>query len=193
MKKVIEILVIAGMIFLTSSCRSQGNFSVKETAKFGAGFASGVLAHETGHYLVAKAEGMDNVKIHPTKVTYEYDKYSKSAERNIAMAGFGADIIGSEIVMSNDKLFPKDNNFVLGYLAWTMIEPLSYTLRHELSSNGYGDLKGLDETGIDARAVEVGLIAHAALTYYRLKKNPDFPLYVEAGPDRVFANWKWRF
>lgn len=190
----VKLIALIGIVFLTSSCRNQtGEISIKESLKFGAGFASGILSHEVGHYIVAKIEGMDNIRFRSTKVTYEYDEYCKSKKRNVAFGGFGADILSSEILMSNDRLFPKDNSFVLGWLAWTMFEPISYTLRHELSSNGYGDLKDLEDTGVDARVVEAGLIAHGILTYYRLSKNPDFPLYVRASSDKVYVGAKWRF
>ena len=190
----IKAMVLVGIVVCTSSCRTQtGNLSAKETLKFGAGFASGILFHEVGHYTVAKMEGMDNVKQHPTKVTYKYDKYNESKKRNIAFGGFVADVISSEILMSSDRLFPKDNFFVLGWLTWTMFEPISYTLRHEFSSDGYGDLKDLEDTRVNSRIVEATLIAHGILTYYRLSKNPDFPLYVRTSSGRVYVGTRWRF
>lgn len=192
--KMIKALVLVGIVVFVSSCRTQtGSLSVKKSLEFGAGFASGILFHEVGHYTVAKLEGMDNVKLHPTKVTYEYDEYNKSKKRNIAFGGFAADIISSEILLASDKHFPKNNSFVLGWLAWTIFEPISYTLRHEFSSGGYGDLRDLENTGVNSRVVEVALIAHGILTYYRLSKNPDFPLFVRTSSDKVYVGMKWRF
>lgn len=189
--RMIKTVVLVGIVVFVSSCRTQtGDLSLKKSLQFGAGFASGILFHEVGHYAMAKVEGMDNVKLHPTKVTYEYDEYNKSKQRNIAFGGFGADILSSEILLANDKYFPKDNSFVLGWLAWTMFEPISYTLRHEFSSDGYGDLRDLENTGVNARVVETALIAHGILTYYRLSKNPDFPLFVRASSDKVYVGLK---
>ena len=193
--KTVKLIALVGMIFLASSCTSQsGKISAIETSKFAAGFGAATLVHEAGHYVVANLEGMNNVRIHPTKVTYEYDTYSKSAKRNIAMAGFGADFASTRLLMSNDEWFPKDNNFVLGYLARNMVHPVFATLRYELGFDGkYDDLRSLKETGVSPQLVEAGLIAHAALTYYQLKHNPKSPLYIEASPRKVGLNLIHRF
>ena len=194
--KTVKLIALFGIIFLASSCTSQSTERVSaiETGKFGAGIAAGIAGHELGHYAVGKLQGMDNVRIRPFKTTYSYEKYDESKDRNFLLGGFASDIIGSEIVMSNDKLFPKDNNFVLGYLAWTMFEPISYTLRHEFGWEGEnGDLRGLEETGMNVEYLEIGMIAHSALTYYRLRHNPSSPLYVEASPSKVLLGAKWEF
>ena len=192
--KMIKVMVLVGIVVFASSCQTQtGSLSIKKSLEFGAGFASGVLFHEVGHYTVAELEGMDNVRLSLTKVTYEYDKYNKSKKRNIAFGGFAADIISSEILLANDKHFPKNNSFILGWLTWTIFEPISYTLRHEFSSDGYGDLRDLEDTGVNSRVVEAALIAHGIFTYYRLTKNPDFPLFVRASSDKVYVGAKWRF
>ncbi len=193
--KAIKLALLIGIIFLGTSCRSQsGKISAVETVKFATGITAGIASHEFGHYAVGKLQGMDNVKLRPFKTTYTYEKYDKSKARNFLLGGFASDVIGSEVVMSNDKLFPKDNNFVLGYLAWTMIEPISYTIRHEFGWEGEnGDLRGLERTGMKTEWLEVGMIAHSALTYYRLRHNPKSPLYVEASPSKVLLGAKWEF
>lgn len=196
MKKTINILFLVGLVFAVSSCRSQstGKISGIEIGKFSAGFAAGWRLHEAGHFVTGKLEGLDNLKMGLTETTYTYEKYDKSKDRNFLLGGFAFDVIGSEVVMSNDRLFPKNNNFVLGYLAWTMIEPISYTLRHEFGWEGEnGDLRGLERVGVNPQMMEAGLLAHAALTYYRLRHNPTSPLYVEASPRKVMLGAKWEF
>jgi hypothetical protein len=144
-KRVIMVVMVAGMIasfaysvsvFAEESVFTEGvkltpseaRWSlVKKAAVFGTGFVAGGLFHEIGHYAVAKMEGMNNVQLHPTRVTYTYKEYNRRKRRNIAAAGFMADILGSEMLLASDKLFPKDNAFVLGWLFWTIYEPISYT------------------------------------------------------------------
>lgn len=192
--RTIKTVLLVGIVLFVSSCQTQTEgLSFKKNLKFGAGFASGILFHEVGHYAVAKAEGMDNVKLYPTKVTYEHDKYDESKKRNVAFGGFAADVISSEVLLASDKHFPKNNPFILGWLAWTVFEPFSCTLRHELSSNGCGDLKDLEDTGVNPHVVEAALIAHGIFTYYPLTKNPDFPLSVTVSNEGFIVGLKWRF
>lgn len=181
---------------------SQARWSLaKKSLGFGAGFVSGGLFHEVGHFTVAKLEGMKNVRLHPTKVTYEYkpydtyeyNEYDRIKRRNIAAAGFAADVLSSEILLASDKYFPKDNSFVLGWLFWTIFEPVSYTLRHELSSDGCGDLKNLEETGVNARVVEGALLAHGALTVYRLYRKKEVPLFIKVTRDEIGIGLRWEW
>lgn len=189
MKSVICVMVTV----LASGCSIQTEkLTAGKVLQFGAGVGSGLLCHEAGHYVVAKAEELEYVKFRGMEVTY-CGEASRSEKMAFYAAGFGADIISSEILMSNNKLFPKDNCFVLGWLAWTMFEPFSYTLRHELSSDGYGDLRGLDEAGVNSELVEVGLIAHSVLTYYRLNKNPDFPIRVSIEKSACIFGLEYHF
>jgi hypothetical protein len=173
---------------------SQARWSLaKKALGLGAGFVAGSIFHELGHYTIAKMEGMDNVQLHATKVTYTYKEYNRRKRRNIAAGGFMADVFSSEILLASNK-FPKDNSFVLGWLLWTIYNPINYTLRHEFSSiNGYDDLKNLDETGIDATFAETGLLAHAALTAYRLWKNPDVPIFIRTTSREIMVGLEWKF
>jgi len=189
------IISIVVVMLACSSCRV--DIESKPTAgkilEFGAGFASGLLSHEAGHYVVAKAEELDEVRFRGTKITYS-GRVSGAERRMFYGAGFGADVISSEILMSSNRLFPKDNTYVLGWLAWSVFEPFSYTARNEFGFwNRDSDLRGLRDAGVSPRAVEIGLIAHACLTYYRLSRNPDFPIHVSFAPDRFLVGAEWRF
>jgi hypothetical protein len=188
----IGILVIVMLTCSSCTVRMNEDLTASKVLQFGAGFGAGMLSHETGHYMVAKAEGLDNVKFRFTEVTYE-GRASQTERQNFYAGGFGADILSSEVLMASNKLFPKDNFFVLGWLAWTVFEPFSYTVRNEFSSDGYGDLRGLKEAGVSPRAVEATLIAHGLLTCYRLSKNPDFPISVSAISDGFIVGAEWRF
>ena len=199
----IKTLIIVTLVSLTG-CRSQsGEFSMKRTAGFAGGAFAAAMVHEGGHYIAAKSEGANNVRLGIPKTTCEYDKYDKSSERNIAGAGFIANAVATEAIMASDKFFPKDNSFVLGYLTWAIVEPLTYVARHELNwsigSWGDHDLRVLDETGVDTRIVEGVLIGHALLTGYRLLNNsqflngPDLPLFIRPSSNGVLVSAKFQF
>jgi len=138
---------------------------VKESAGFVGGFASGVLFHEFGHEFMAELEGVD--------LDWDLKRGRWTAQtsgnklRNIAFGGFGAQIISTEILLGNDKI-PKKNSYVLGWLAFNVINEIIYPLRDELQDGGYGDLKTLRKTGVNTNFVNFGLIAHGLWTAYRV-------------------------
>ncbi len=161
----------------------------KKGMGFAAGFASGFLFHEAGHEVVARAENVD--------MSWNGDNRwfaktsSDSKLRNIAFAGFGAQVVSTEVILGIDKI-PKDNAYVLGWLAFNVLNSFLYPLRNELQG-GYGDLETLRRTGIDTGYVEIGMVAYGLLTAYRVYKNPKFIPYVKATKEEIIFGVGWRF
>ena len=113
-----------------------------------------------------------------------------NAERNVSLAGFAVDVIGSNIIMSADEI-PKDNSFVLGILAYQLINPLFYIAKHEL--DGHGDLEAYERHGGDAVPIELGLIINSAFNLYRLYRDPGFRAFVRITKEETSIVLKWEF
>ena len=159
----------------------------KKGTGFAAGLASGFLFHEAGHEVVARAENVN--------MSWSGDRWtvrtSGGSLRNIAWAGFGAQVISTEVILGFDKI-PKDNAYVLGWLAFNILNSFTYPLRNELQ-NGYGDLETLRRTGVDTGYVEIGMVVYGLLTAYRIYHNPKFIPYIRATKEEVALGIGWRF
>lgn len=195
MKKSKVAVVIAVLLFFLCSYSFAFADEIKEArinlAKKSAGFVggclSGFLFHEAGHEIIAKVENVD--------MSWSGDRWtartSGGSLRNIAWAGFGAQVISTEIILGIDQI-PKDNSYVLGWLAFNVFNSFLYPLRNEFG-NGYGDLEMLHRTGIDTAYVEVGLVAYGLLTAYRVYHNPKFIPFIKTTKEEVVLGIGWRF
>ncbi len=167
---------------------AQWNLAVK-TGSFTAGIVSGLIFHELGHEIVAHQEGVD---IEWSGTEWYTDNASASQHRNISIAGFGMQILSTEVILRS-KSIPKDSSFVLGWLTYNIVNQITYPLQNELSSNGYDDLANYKKNGGNVKVLEVGLIAHAIWSFYRLKNNPDTPFFIRATRDEVRVGLGWKF
>jgi len=190
-------LFVAVMAFLGSNIgvawadeASEARWNLaKKGAGFVAGFASGFLFHEAGHEIMARVEGADTDW--SAGIRWTVRDVSNRSLRNIAWAGFGAQVVSTEVLLGFDKI-PKDNAYILGWLTFNVFESLLYPLRNELQG-GYGDLETLRKTGIDTGYVEIGMIAYGLVTAYRIYKNPKFIPYVRATREEVVLGIGWKF
>ncbi len=196
MKRLISVMVIIVALFLgyvTSvnaeeiGANSRLNIA-KKTAGFVAGLASGIFSHEAGHEIVSRLEDVDLDWSGAHWTVHETDK---NKVRHIALAGFGAQIISTEIILGVDQI-PKDNAYVLGWLAFNVFNSFYYPLVNQLRG-GYGDIETLRKNGIDTAYVEIGLIAHGLLTAYRVYNNPKFIPYVKATKEELILGISWSF
>lgn len=180
------ILVSNGTALADEASEARWNLA-KKGIGFVAGLTSGFLFHEIGHEIVARAEGAD--------INWSDNRWTARASgnslRNIAWAGFGAQVISTEVILGVEKI-PKDNAYVLGWLAFNICNSLIYPLRNELQ-NGYGDLETLRRTGIDTAYVEIGLVAYGLLTAYRVYHNPKFIPYIKTTKEEIVLGVSWRF
>jgi hypothetical protein len=162
---------------------------VQKAGGFTAGVMSGLAFHELGHHAVAKAEGID---IDWADDSWWVDSASDSQYRNISIAGFGAQILSTEVILRSESI-PKGNSYVLGWLTFNILNQIAYPLRNELSSDGFGDLGTYEKYGGNVEVLEAGLIAHAIWSWYRLKNNPDTPIFIRATSDEVRIGLGWKF
>ena len=163
----------------------------KKTTGFIAGWASGFFFHEAGHEIVARLEGVDMGWSGVFNTRWTVFTSNKNKLRHIALAGFGAQIVSTEIILGIDQI-PKDNAYVLGWLAFNVFNSFYYPLVNQLRG-GYGDIETVRKTGIDTAYVEIGLIAHGLLTAYRVYNNPKFIPYVKATKEELILGISWSF
>lgn len=159
----------------------------KKGTGFVGGLVSGFLFHEANHEIMARIEGAD--------MSWSGGRWtartSGGSLRNIAWAGFGAQVVSTEVILGFDKI-PKDNAYVLGWLTYNVFNFFLYPVRNELQG-GYGDLETLRKTGVDTGYVEVGMIAYGLLTAYRIYHNPKFIPYVRATKGEIVMGIGWKF
>ncbi|MEK7471330.1 MAG: hypothetical protein AAB623_01630 [Patescibacteria group bacterium] len=193
MKKLFLTVVVVAILAFSISCRADEVSLVrinvvKKTAGFVAGFASGLGFHELGHEAMAKLEGAE---MHWSDTNWSTNA-SPATLRNIAIAGFGAQILSTEVMLGTN-IIPKDNSFVLGWLTFNILNTVQYVVTDNLRNGGYGDFETLRNNGGNTDLVKIGLLVHAVLSAYRLYKNPKFIPYVSATKDEFVLGlaWKW--
>jgi len=198
MKSLLAVLMIGMMVFSVSFVFAEETeltpsqtrwFLMKKTVGFGTGFFAGFVGHELGHSVVAEIEDVD---ITWSGSDWRTHTEKKSEVRNISLGGFAEQILSSEIILGCDKI-PKDNAFVLGYMAWNIINPIIYTLKNETRSGGHGDLKTIDKSGLNSEYVELVIVGHALLSAYRLYKKPEFPFFIKATHQELIIGLAWRW
>lgn len=165
---------------------------VKKTGGLLGGLGTGYLCHAAGHQLMASVEGVDmSWRFKGVNLSWSANTNSKTKLRDIALGGFGAQVVSTEIMLATDKI-PKDNAFVLGWLGFNIFNSVRYVLSNEWSS-GHGDLATLRNTGMDVRWLEAGLVAHAVLSGYRIYKDPKFIPYIRVTRQElgVAIGWQW--
>jgi hypothetical protein len=152
---------------------------------FGAGYATGQVTHEVGHWATARIVGV--------RVVYQWDeryfpppifRSDKAAPRSlrarIAEGGFVAEVVSSEIILLTSDLRTDDGGhdyYLYGWLAQSILSPIGYVAANHINPNGYGDLHhvgvlvGRERENI----VEAFIVAHALLSVARIafKMQPD--------------------
>ncbi len=197
MKKTIIVLhILFWLVFIVSVAYAQeqhrewlGEIAVKtryslfkKSAGIITGLTLGLFCHEGAHHLQAEIEGVE--VSNKTLISLETQGNNRE-QRNIALAGFIPGIVGSEIVLGVDAIL-KNNSIVIGYMLWNILHPISYIVRHELIyEGGYGDFKTIDDSGLDSRYVEAGLLAHSLLSAFRLYSKKEVPVFINATYDEV--------
>ena len=195
-----------GLILICSmSLHAQDSFTGKALA-FAGGYLSGHIAHETGHQVASWIWNVpiywklssplvtwnttitdDNYIWSDTKGQYIYYKVNpyKLRERGIvAMGGFGAEVISSEVILASSSLKHGDgeiNYYLLGWLTMTVLNPIIYTVWTNNNNRSMDDFKGLAAAGNNERLVKGFMLTHAAITalriFLKLNTNDNFQVY----------------
>lgn len=140
---------------------------IKESLLFTSGWMAGYITHDAGHYAVGRIEGADvrydGMRRGSVQLWIEADSDSKL--RNVALAGFGVQVISTELMLYDRDV---DSTFQLGWLLFNIVNPVLYTLANEISADGHGDLKTVEESGLNSRWVEAVIVTHAVISGYRI-------------------------
>jgi hypothetical protein len=155
------------------------------------GFTLGLVSawgfHEFGHIIAAEATGTNWEWIWTHS---DIRTPSNQDVQIVSMSGFWAEIISREIMFS--PLFSRKSSYVVGWITWTIINPILYTMNYELGGSG-GDLYEIDKSGGSARVFEALVVTHACLSYVRLMLDPEFQLYLNPnhGGGALVAQFHW--
>lgn len=161
--------------------------AAKKAGGFIAGAIAGLASHELGHEAMARFEGA-NLRWNGANWS---TSASPAALRNIVLSGFGAQVLSAEIMLGVNAI-PKDNSFVLGWLAFNIAGSLAYVARDEWQ-RGYGDIETFRNSGGNADYLKVGLVAHSLFSAYRLYKNPAVMPYAQATKNEIVLGLSWRW
>lgn len=161
--------------------------------KFSAGIVSAVLIHEGAHAVVAKVTNTDmSWEIGNYNQPIAFTENADSDAKGVAInsAGLLSQAIGTEIVLQTDKI-DKNDNFVRGYMAWNIVNPILYALDYwffgisnKINGSTYqGDIAGIehyaDETAANAFAFSMAGIA-TFQGYRYLKTQPWAPEWLKS-------------
>ena len=177
----IFILLFLTFLFtpLTANAWSLSQAGDKTTA-FLLGFASGYLAHEAGHVVVAATKGY-NVSLDGPTIIYPNANMSESDSLQISTAGFQAQWLASEaafLYRSKKEMTSSSDNFTAGVISSHLVITTAYLTF--LRNHSQGDLSGASEaTGISTGQL-AGMIAIPALLDTWRLFGDDVPKWVPA-------------
>jgi hypothetical protein len=150
----------------------------EEPGRFALGFVAGIVAHETGHYLVAKSKGYD-VSHEGLSIVYPGAEFTRSDQLRVASAGFQAQWLLTELVLrdgSGKELKGPPGNFGAGVVCAHLGITLAYLT--VLKNHRLGDIAGMAEaTGRSNNQLALALAVPGALDAWRLFGN-DVPEWV---------------
>ena len=143
---------------------------------FALGLASGLAAHEAGHYLVAKSKGY-KVGHDGLSIIYPGAKFTAADQTRIASAGFQTQWMLNELVLHDrDEPRRKPGNFGAGMLCAQIGTMLAYLT--VLKDHPRGDIAGLSEaTKLSNDRLALMLAIPGLLDAWRLFGN-DVPRWV---------------
>jgi hypothetical protein len=131
-------------------------FDAKDFATLIGGGITSLLIHEGGHEFVAQYRDED-IEWSGT----EWDCTEECNSKAIALGGFGAQQIGSHIILS----FKPEGDYWKSVVAFNALHTAYYIVRNELSEDGHGDLANFERG--DQRMIEAALILSTYAAYRR--------------------------
>jgi hypothetical protein len=151
-----------------------------KTSAFLLGFASGYLAHEAGHVIVASTKGY-NVSLDGPTIIYPNANMSKADSLQVSSAGFQAQWLVSEagfLYRGKNELTPTSDNFTAGVVCSHLVITTAYLT--VLRNHHQGDLHGVSEaTGLSTGQLAAMVAIPAILDSWRLFGD-DIPKWVPA-------------
>ena len=151
-----------------------------KTSAFLLGFASGYLAHEAGHVIVASTKGY-NVSLDGLTIIYPKANMSESDSLQVSTAGFQAQWLASEaafLYRSKNELTPTSDNFTAGVVCAHLAITTAYLT--VLKNHPEGDSYGTSQTtGLSTGQLAAMIAVPALLDTWRLFGD-DVPKWVPA-------------
>ena len=126
---------------------------VEDALAFAGGLAAGLVVHELGHVVVARAYGE---KLDWREGLWEC-RYPCENLSKVAVAGNMASALTGEVLLHTARR----GAFIDGLQTWNTINPICYAIKDARSRGGYYDYAHVDDT------VQVALAIHAASVGYR--------------------------
>ena len=180
MKLISTLLILAALLTPAASeawsLRQVGD----KTGAFLLGFASGYLAHEAGHVIVAKAKGYD-VALDGVTIIYPNAQMSDADRLQVSSAGFQAQWLVTEaafLYRSKKELSPASDNFTAGVISSHLAITAAYLT--VLRDHQDGDTNAMAEaTDLSTGQIAALLAVPAVLDTWRLFGD-DVPNWVPA-------------
>lgn len=140
-----------------------------EWERFALGFASGVIAHEAGHYLVATSKGY-KVSHEGLSIVYPGANFTDSDHLKVASAGFQTQWLLTELILrdrNGKEMKEPPGNFGAGIVCAHLGITLAYMT--VLRNHKLGDIAGMAEaTGRSNNQIALALAIPGGLDAWRL-------------------------
>jgi hypothetical protein len=160
------------------------------------GFASGIAAHEAGHFVVAKSKGY-RVSYDGLSIIYPGAKFSPADQLQLASAGFQTQWVLSELVLrdKNGREHTKPpGDFGAGVVCSYLGVSLAYLTF--LKNQNQGDVYGMSNaTGLSHDRIALMMAVPAVLDAWRLFGD-DVPAWVptlSVMSKGIGATWIWTY
>ena len=163
---------------------------------FALGVASGIGAHELGHYVVATSKGYQ-VSHDGLSIVYPGAAFTDSERLQVASAGFQTQWLMAELALrdrSLKELTVTPSNFRAGVVCAHLGITLAYLT--VLKNNKQGDVVGMAEsTKLTNDQVALALAVPAALDAWRLFGNqvPEWVPQISLLSKAVGVAWVWTY
>lgn len=152
--------------------------SIGQIAEFSMGAALSSYGHEWGHASAAFLHGADveSVRINKTafKLSEGLSEPEKKAQlRTIALAGFFADILATELIVQNQAWH--SSRFALGWMSAGIYTSLVNPFRFYILGKKKNDLAVYEKYGGDPLLPSLIMAAYAVWTIDRIQKSTQIP------------------
>jgi hypothetical protein len=167
-----------------------------EWGKFALGFASGVVAHEFGHYVVATSKGY-KVDHDGLTIVYPGAVFTDADQLQVASAGFQTQWLLTELVLrdrSGREMKEPPGNFGAGVVCAHLGITLAYLVY--LKDHKQGDVVSMAEaTGFSNNQIALALAVPAALDAWRLFGNqvPEWVPQLSLLSKGLSIAWVWTY
>ena len=167
-----------------------------EWGRFTLGFASGIVAHELGHYVVATSKGY-KVDHDGLAIVYPGAVFTDADQLQVASAGFQTQWLLTELVLRDrngrEKKEPP-GNFGAGVVCAHLGITLAYLV--SLKDHKQGDVVSMAEaTGFSNNQIALALAVPAALDAWRLFGNqvPEWVPQLSLLSKGLGIAWVWTY